>query len=99
MIKIVVVGVGNCVSSFVQGIEYYKDKSHTTGFIAENIFGYKIGDVEIVGAVDIDRRKIGKDVSEAIFTEPNCAVKFSEVPKIGVEVVKGEVLDGVAEHM
>ncbi len=99
MIKIAIVGLGNCASSFIQGIEYYKDKSHTTGFIGKSIFGYQIGDVKVVGAIDVDKRKIGKDVSEALFTEPNCAVKFSEVPKLGVEVVKGEVLDGVADHM
>lgn len=99
MIKIAVVGLGNCASSFIQGIEYYKDKSHMTGFIAENIFGYRIGDVEIVGAIDVDKRKIGKDISEALFAPPNCAVKFSDVPELGIEVVKGEVLDGVADHM
>ncbi|XOV94002.1 MAG: inositol-3-phosphate synthase [Bacteroidota bacterium] len=99
MIKLAIIGVGNCASSFLQGIEYYKDKSHTTGFIAEKIFGYEIGDIEITGAIDIDKRKVGKDISEAIFTDPNCAIKFSDVPKTGVKVVKGEVYDGVADHM
>lgn len=99
MIKLAIIGVGNCASSLIQGIEYYKDKKNKTGFIAEKIFGYAISDVEIVGAIDIDQRKIGQDVSEAIFTAPNCAVKFSDVPKKNVPVVKGEVYDGVAKHM
>ena len=99
MIRVAIVGLGNCASAFIQGIEYYKDRSHKVGFIGETLFGHRIGDVEVVGAIDVDSRKIGKDISEAIFAEPNCAEKFSDIPNAGVKVVKGEVLDGVASHM
>ncbi|MBV6647471.1 MAG: inositol-3-phosphate synthase [Cyclobacteriaceae bacterium] len=99
MIKVAIVGIGNCCSSLLQGIEYYKNESNTSGFVQYAIKDYRIGDVKVVGAIDVDKRKIGKDISEAIFTSPNRARKFADVPSQGVPVVKGPVLDGVAQHM
>lgn len=78
-IKVSIVGLGNCASSLVQGIEFYKDVNNKTGLINEVIGGYKVGDIEIVAAFDVDKRKVGKDISEAIFSEPNCTKKFSDV--------------------
>lgn len=101
-IKIAIIGVGNCASSLVQGIHYYKDKNpeDATGLMHWDIGGYRPGDIEIVAAVDIDKRKVGKDISEAIFAKPNCTHVFcDDIPKNGVKVVMGRVLDGVASHM
>lgn len=98
-IKIAIVGVGNCASSLIQGIEYYRNNPTASGLIHQYIGGYQISDIEIVAAFDVDKRKVGKDVAEAIFAEPNCTIKFSDVPLSGVITKKGEVLDGVAQHM
>lgn len=98
-IRIAIAGVGNCASSLIQGIEYYKRQEIVYGLMHKSIGGYAPSDIEVVGAIDVDSRKIGKELSEAIRTEPNCAAIFAEVPSTGVTVVKGEVLDGVAAHM
>ena len=101
-IKLAIVGVGNCASSLVQGIEYYKDRSPEAngGLIHWDIGGYGPSDIDVVAAFDIDVRKVGKDVAEAIFEAPNCTALFCpNVPKTGVHVRMGAVLDGVAEHM
>ncbi|MEM3365103.1 MAG: hypothetical protein QXM93_01645 [Candidatus Methanomethyliaceae archaeon] len=91
-IRVVVAGVGNCCSSLVQAINFYKENS--IGLMHEDAGGFRPSDIEIVGAIDIDSRKVGKDLSEAIFSEPNVASKVCEVPSMGVKVVKGEVFDG-----
>lgn len=91
-IRVVVVGVGNCCSSLVQAINFYKENK--VGLMHEDLDGLSPTDIEIVGAIDIDSRKVGKDLSEAIFSEPNVALKVFDVPPSGVKVVKGEVLDG-----
>ena len=99
-IKIAIAGIGNCASSLIQGFAYYKniDSSETVPGLMHNVLGgYRISDIEVVAAFDIDKRKVGKDVSEAIFSEPNCTIKFSDVPYIGIKVMKGPVLDGIAE--
>lgn len=101
-IKIAIIGVGNCASSLIQGIHYYKDKTpeDAIGLMHWDIGGYKPSDIEVVAAFDIDKRKIGKDVSEAIFSKPNCTkVFYSDIPKMGVNVHMGRVLDSVASHM
>lgn len=96
-----IAGVGNCASSLVQGLSYYRkvggDDPPVPGLMHNVIGGYRLSDIEIVAAFDIDRRKVGKDVSKAIFAEPNCTVKFSEVPELGVRVEKGPVLDGITD--
>ncbi|MFA4975328.1 MAG: inositol-3-phosphate synthase [Candidatus Paceibacterota bacterium] len=98
-IKIAIVGVGNCASSLVQGIEFYKDLNNKNGLINETIGGYRVSDIEVVAAFDVDKRKVGKDLSEAIFSEPNCTKKFSDIPHKDVVVNKGNVLDGISNTM
>ena len=101
-IKIGIVGVGNCASSLIQGIEYYKNKdaSEAVGLIHWDIGGYKPYDIEVVAAFDVDKRKVGKDVSEAIFELPNCTEVFCDnIPKLNVEVRMGKILDGFSDHM
>ncbi|MGB9668685.1 MAG: inositol-3-phosphate synthase [Thermosulfidibacteraceae bacterium] len=101
-VKLAIVGVGNCASSLVQGIFYYRnaDFEKVSGLMHYDIGGYKPWDIEVVAAFDVDERKVGKDLSEAIFSKPNCTtVFFKDVPKLGVEVLMGPVLDGVAAHM
>ncbi len=101
-IRIGIVGVGNCASSLVQGINYYryKDMEDAIGLMHWDIGGYKPCDIEVVSAFDIDKRKVGRDVAEAIFAEPNCTTVFyKDVPKIGTTVRMGRILDGFSEHM
>lgn len=100
-IKCGIVGVGNCASSLAQGLYYYRTrtKAELIGLMHEILGGYKPQDIEIVAAFDIDKRKIGKDISQAIFEQPNCTKRFSDVPILNVEVMKCPVLDGVADHM
>jgi len=99
-IRIAIVGVGNCASSLVQGIYFYKKSKKTIGLMHPSIKGYKVGDIEIVAAFDIDKRKVGKDVSEAIFSLPNNTKIFQkEIPKLNVKVLRGPTLDGVSEDM
>ena len=101
-IRIAIVGIGNCASSLVQGIEYYKDKrpEEAIGLMHWEIGGYQPSDIDVVAAFDIDLRKVGKDVSEAIFEPPNCTTVFcGDLPKTGVRVRLGRILDGVADHM
>ena len=101
-IKIAIVGIGNCTSSLLQGIEYYKNKNSkdAIGLMHQDIGGYVPGDIEVVAAFDIDKRKVGQDVSEAIFKLPNCTTVFcKDVPKAGVIVKMGKILDGFSDHM
>ncbi|MDY9927333.1 inositol-3-phosphate synthase [Methanosarcina sp.] len=100
-IKIAIAGIGNCASSLIQGIEYYKtEDKDPIGLMHRDIGGYRPGDIEVVAAFDIDARKVGKDVSEAIFAPPNCTAVFCpDIPPAGVKVKMGRVLDGVSDHM
>jgi myo-inositol-1-phosphate synthase len=101
-IRIAIVGVGNCASSLVQGFEFYRNRSEddAVGLMHWQVGGYTPGDIEVVAAFDIDERKVGKDVSEAIFEAPNCTAVFcDELPKTKVLVRMGRILDGVSEHM
>ncbi len=101
-IKMAVAGLGNCASSLIQGIEYYKhvDEKDSVGLMHYEIDGYRAGDIDVVAAFDIDARKVGRDVSQAIFALPNCTkVLYPDMPPKGVEVKMGPVLDGVAAHM
>ena len=101
-IKIGIIGIGNCASALLQGIEYYKNKDskETVGLMHWDIGGYKPYDIEVVAAFDTDKRKVGKDISEAIFQLPNCTTTFCKnIPKTGTIVQMGRVLDGFAEHM
>lgn len=103
-IRIAIAGIGNCCSSLVQGIYYYKnvkdDDELVPGLMHNILGGYKISDIKIVAAFDVDKRKVGKDIGEAIFEKPNCTKTFcSDIPKTGVVVKMAPVLDGVAGHM
>ena len=101
-IKISVVGVGNCASALIQGLSYYSNGSagEAIGLMHWKIGGYRPCDIEVVAAFDIDERKVGRDVADAIFAPPNCAKVFCpEVPKTGVRVRMGRVLDGFSDHM
>jgi len=101
-IRIAVVGVGNCASSLIQGIEYYRGRKphEAVGLMHWEIGGFNPSDIEVVAAFDIDTRKIGRDVNDAIFAKPNCTTVFCPaMPKTGVKVHMGRVLDGYAEHM
>lgn len=102
-IKIGIIGLGNCASSLVQGLYYYKDVKDNndiiSGLMHNSIGEYRPQDIEVVVGFDVDRRKIGKDISQAIFEQPNCTKKFSDVPILNVIVQKGPILDGIADHM
>ncbi len=101
-VRVGVIGVGNCASSFVQGVEYYKnaDKSEfIPGLMHVDLGGYHISDIEFSAAIDIDKNKVGKDLSKAIFTKPNNTYKFSKVPNIGVKVVRGMTHDGLGKYL
>lgn len=100
-INIAVVGIGNCASSLVQGLSYYRDGTNdTVGLMHWDIGGYRPSDIKVVAAWDVDRRKVGKDVGEAIFAKPNCTAIFCQsVEPTGATVRMGKILDGISEHM
>jgi myo-inositol-1-phosphate synthase len=99
-IKVAIVGIGNCASSLVQGVEHYRRHKSLAGLIHHEIGGYLADDVEFVLGIDVDSRKVGQAIGAAIFSAPNnTKVFFSDVPASGGEVIRGRVLDGVAEHM
>ena len=100
-IKIALVGIGNCASSLVQGLEYYREGANVSvGLIHHDIAGYRPSDIKVVAAWDVDARKVGLDVAQAIFAKPNCTTTFAAaVPPTGTIVRMGNVLDGVADHM
>ncbi|CAN5589505.1 inositol-3-phosphate synthase [soil metagenome] len=102
-IPIAIVGVGNCASSLVQGITFYRGalrNGAAVGLMHDRVGPYRPNDIEVLAAFDIDRRKVGNDVSEAIFAPPNCTKVFcGRLPKTGTKVKMGCVLDGVADHM
>ncbi|TRO46713.1 inositol-3-phosphate synthase [Candidatus Bathyarchaeota archaeon] len=92
-IRVAVAGVGNCCSSLVQGVYYYQNGGERLGLINGDVGGYGVEEIEFVAAFDIDRRKVGLDLSEAIFSEPNKAPKVAELPALGVPVQMGAALD------
>ncbi|MCH8834345.1 MAG: inositol-3-phosphate synthase [Proteobacteria bacterium] len=101
-IRVAIAGIGNCASSLIQGIEYYGSRAteNLAGLMHPDIGGWGPGDLEIVAAFDIDRRKVGTPVEQAIFAKPNRAMVFQEsLPASGVTVLMGPILDGVAPHM
>jgi len=101
-IRVAIAGIGNCASSLVQGIEYYRNRNaeDAIGLMHWEINGYKASDIEVVAGFDIDKRKVGLDISSAIFQKPNCTKIFqSVIPPTGAIVQMGKVLDGISEHM
>ena len=101
-IRVAIVGVGNCASSLVQGRYYYENASETDfvpGLMHVNLGGYHIRDIEFVAAFDIDKNKVGRDLSEAIYTKPNNTYVFQQVPKLGVTVERGMTHDGLGKYL
>jgi len=100
-INVALVGIGNCASSLVQGIAHYRSGANdTTGLMHAAIGGYAPGDIRIVAAWDVDRRKVGRDLAEAVFAAPNCTARFCDtLEPTGTRVRMGAVLDGIADHM
>jgi len=101
-VRVAIIGVGNCASSFVQGVEYYKnarDDEFVPGLMHVNLGGYHISDVEFSAAIDIDKNKVGKDLAEAIYTKPNNTYKFCQVPTTGIIVQRGMTHDGLGQYL
>ena len=101
-VRVAIVGVGNCASAFVQGVEYYKNadpEEQVPGLMHVDLGGYHVRDIEFVAAFDIDAEKVGKDLSEAIWSGQNNTIKFSEVPALGVEVHRGMTHDGLGKYL
>jgi len=101
-LRVAIIGVGNCASSFIQGVEFYKDAKEddfVPGLMHVNLGGYHIRDIEFSAAFDINVTKVGKDLSEAIWAEPNNTIKFSDVPFLNVPVHRGMTHDGLGQYL
>ena len=101
-IRVAIVGVGNCASSLIQGRYYYENAAETDfvpGLMHVNLGGYHVRDIEFVAAFDIDKNKVGKDLSEAIYTKPNNTFVFQKVPHLGVKVERGMTHDGLGKYL
>jgi myo-inositol-1-phosphate synthase len=101
-LRVALIGVGNCASSLVQGVQYYRhaaDDVFIPGLMHPRLGGYHVGDIEFSAAFDIDERKVGRDLGDAIFQEPNNTVKFAEVPPLGVIVQRGMTHDGLGVYL
>jgi len=101
-INVAIIGVGNCASSLVQGVHYYKDAKEdefVPGLMHVNLEDYHISDINFVAAFDIDKNKVGKDLAEAIFIKPNNTIKFCDVPKTGIRVERGMTHDGLGKYL
>ncbi len=98
-IKVAIAGVGNCASALVQGIQYYSKKGPDEGLTYWDVGGYTLKDIEFVAAFDVNARKVGKDLSQAILQPPNNTEKVADVPSLGVKVKKGPVLDGIGKYL
>ncbi len=101
-INVAIIGVGNCASSLVQGVYYYRDaveNAPVPGLMHVNLGGYHISDINFVAAFDIDKNKVGKDIAKAIYTPPNNTFKFCQVPRTGVKVSRGMTHDGLGKYL
>ncbi|MBN2207204.1 MAG: inositol-3-phosphate synthase [Candidatus Aminicenantes bacterium] len=101
-IRVAIIGAGNCASSLIQGVEYYKNARETDfvpGIMHVNLGGYHIRDIEFVAAFDVDKNKVGKDLAEAIMTRPNNTTVFAKVPPLGVKVQRGMTHDGLGKYL
>jgi myo-inositol-1-phosphate synthase len=101
-INVAIIGVGNCASSLVQGVHYYKkvkEGESVPGLMHINLGGYHINHINFVAAIDIDKNKVGKDLAEAIYTKPNNTYKFCDVPSTGVKVARGMTHDGLGKYL
>ncbi len=101
-VRVAIIGVGNCASSLVQGVHYYreaKSEDFVPGLMHVNLGGYHISDIEFSAAFDIDQNKVGKDISEAIYTAPNNTYRFADVPKLNAKVYRGMTHDGLGKYL
>ncbi|MCW5888050.1 MAG: inositol-3-phosphate synthase, partial [Anaerolineales bacterium] len=101
-VRVAIIGVGNCASSLVQGVQYYQnaaDNDEVPGLMHVNLGGYHIRDIEFSAAFDVVATKVGKDLSEAIWAYPNNTIKFADVPHLGVEVQRGMTHDGLGKYL
>jgi myo-inositol-1-phosphate synthase len=101
-LRVAIIGVGNCASSLVQGVQYYREADEDAfipGLMHPRFGGYGVGDLEFSAAFDIDAGKVGRDLSEAIFQAPNNTVKFADVPPLGVTVQRGMTHDGLGQYL
>ncbi|GCE05641.1 inositol-3-phosphate synthase [Dictyobacter aurantiacus] len=101
-VRVAIIGVGNCASSLVQGVHYYQnaqEEDFVPGLMHVNLGGYHIRDIEFTAAFDIDKNKVGKDLSEAIYAEPNNTYRFADVPHLGVKVYRGMTHDGLGKYL
>jgi myo-inositol-1-phosphate synthase len=101
-VKVAIIGVGNCASSFVQGVHFYRDAKEdelVPGLMHVNLGGYHIRDIEFTAAFDIDVNKVGKDLAEAIYTSPNNTYRFADVPPLGIPVSRGMTHDGLGKYL
>jgi myo-inositol-1-phosphate synthase len=101
-VRVAIVGVGNCANAFIQGVQYYKDadpSEQVPGLMHVDLGGYHVRDIEFVAAFDIDSEKVGKDLSEAIWSGQNDTIKFADVPPLGVEVKRGMTHDGLGKYL
>src|SRR6188474_3101674 len=100
-VRVAIVGVGNCASSLVQGVEFYRDadpSQRVPGLMHVDFGGYHVRDVEFVAAFDVDAKKVGRDLSEAIHASENNTIKIADVPPLGVTVQRGHTLDGLGKY-
>src|SRR5881398_1620522 len=100
-VRVAIIGVGNCASSLVQGVEFYRgatEDAFIPGLMHNRLGGYEIGDIEFSAAFDVNADKVGLDLSEAIFTKPNNTFRFSSVPHLGIKVQRGPTLDGLGKY-
>ncbi|MSQ37163.1 MAG: inositol-3-phosphate synthase [Chloroflexi bacterium] len=101
-IRVAIIGVGNCASSLVQGVHYYRNakvKDRIPGLMHVDLGGYRISDVKFVAAFDVDRTKVGKDLADAIYAGPNNTYRFADVPRSGVKVSRGMTHDGIGKYL
>lgn len=100
-IRVAIAGVGNCATSLIQGVEYYRnaDPSETVPGLMHVKFGdYHVGDIEFVAAFDVDAEKVGIDLADATEASQNCTIKIADVPQTGINVLRGPTLDGLGDH-
>ncbi|GAG37783.1 unnamed protein product, partial [marine sediment metagenome] len=101
-VRVAIIGVGNCASSLVQGVRFYKDApddAFVPGLMHVNLGGYHVRDIEFTAAFDIDQNKVGLDLAEAIWQPPNNTIKFVDVPRLGVPVSRGMTHDGLGKYL
>ncbi|MEM2885151.1 MAG: inositol-3-phosphate synthase, partial [Thermoproteota archaeon] len=99
-VRVAIAGVGNCASALVQGVKYYSNREGDDfGLVHRNVGPYGVGDIKFVAAFDVNEAKVGKDLSEAIFSPPNNTVRFSKPGKTGVVVKRGPLCDGLGKYL